>query len=347
MTVRENISNISLSRRSFAGIAGASLGALVLAACGSTTSDSTASSEGATTRTDLAPETLPDGMGTSAKNGEFPRTVKHFRGESTIAAKPEKIVVLSTGQLDNVLALGVVPVASATAADADLIPAYLSTAYPDFKDQLAQMATVGTRKAPDTEAIANLKPDLILINNTNKDDSLYESLKAIAPTVVTEGTGVNWKQDFLLMAAATGETELASSLLTGYKGSAQALGEAAQAGETFSFLYAQSDRTRMFAASSFVGSIAADASLARPAPQQVEETSVDLSAEQLDQADASWLFYGVQGEDASALTSQPLWASLGAVSAGRAVQVDSDKFYLNAGITAALGVVADIQEAIA
>lgn len=345
MTSREKLSNVTLSRRSLAAFGGAGLATLLLAACGSGESQQS-STEGKTTSTDLAPVTLPDGMGTSAKDGEFPRTVKHFRGESTIGAKPSKVVVLSTGQLDDVLALGVVPVASATANDADLVPAYLAEKYSDQKSALDSMATVGTRKAPDTEAIANLKPDLILINNTNKDDSLYESLKAIAPTVVTEGTGVNWKQDFLIIAAALGDTDKANALMNDYNEAAAKLAEKASDTDTFSFLYVQSDRNRVFAASSFVGSIATDAKLARPESQQVEKTSVDISAEQLDQADGTWLFYGVQGEDDTALKGEALWDTLTAVQNKHAVKVDSDKFYLNAGITAALGVIEDISAAI-
>lgn len=348
MSSREKLSNVILSRRSFAAVGGAGIASFLLAACGSETSStsSESSSVGATTSTDLAPAALPDGMGTSAKDGEFPRTVKHFRGETTLETKPSKIVVLSTGQLDDILALGIVPAASATANDADLVPAYLAEKYSDQKSALDSMATVGTRKAPDIEAIASLKPDLILINNTNKDDSLYESLKAISPTVVTEGTGVNWKQDFLLIAAGLGTTDKANSLLSDYNTKVADLSEKASDSDTFSFLYAQSDRNRVFAASSFVGSIAADAKLARPESQQVEKTSVDISAEQLDQADASWIFYGVQGEDDAALKSEALWETLSAVQNNHAVKVDSDMFFLNAGITAALGVIEDIQSAL-
>ena len=45
-------------------------------------------------------------MGTTTVDGEFPRTVKHFRGETTIKSAPSKVVILSTGQLDGVLSPG-------------------------------------------------------------------------------------------------------------------------------------------------------------------------------------------------------------------------------------------------
>lgn len=337
------LSSRPLTRRAFGTLAFTGLG-LALAACGTSSSGSSTPSSSATAG---APVTLPDGMGTTAADGEFPRSVTHFRGESTIESQPTKVVVISTGQLDDILALGVVPVATATAKEADLVPSYLAEKYSDQADALNAMATVGTRSAPDVEAIANLSPDLILINNTNEDSALYDSLAALAPTVVTEGTGVNWKQDFLLCAAALGTTDKAAELMDTYNGRTDEVGSKIADELTFSFLRATADRTRIFGVASFIGSICEDSGLARPASQQVEKTSVDISAEQLDQADADWLFYGVQGGDTSTLQAEALWSSLNAVTSNQAVQVDDDMFFLNAGINAALGVLDLLEEQVA
>ena len=341
-----NMTN-KITRRSFGALALGSFGALALAACGSSnTSGSSSSASASATGKKVAPSALPSGMGTTTVDGEFPRTVKHFRGETTIKSAPSKVVILSTGQLDGVLSLGVVPVGAATAGDADLVPTYLKTKFSNKSAELDKIAKVGKRTDPDVEAIANLKPDLILINNTNKKDEVYESLAKIAPTVVTEGTGINWKQDFLLIAAALGTTEKAEKLMEEYNTKAKSVGQKAGSEKTFSFLYTSADRTRIFAKSSFVGSICVDASLARPAAAQVEKTSVDLSAEQLDQADADYLFYGVQGGDESKLTKEALWSTLKAVTEKHAHSVDPDMFFLNAGPAAALGVLETIEKAL-
>ena len=202
-----------ITRRSFGALALGSFGALALAACGSSNTSGSSSASASATGKKVAPSTLPSGMGTTTVDGEFPRTVKHFRGETTIKSAPSKVVILSTGQLDGVLSLGIVPVGAATAGDADLVPTYLKTKFSDKSAELDKIAKVGKCTDPDVETIANLKPDLILMNNTNKKDELYESLAKIAPTVVTEGTGVNWKQDVLLLAAALGTTEKAEKLM--------------------------------------------------------------------------------------------------------------------------------------
>ena len=148
------------------------------------------------------------------------------------------------------------------------------------------------------------------------------------------------------IAAALGTTEKAEKLIEEYNTKAKSVGQKAGSEKTFSFLYASADRTRIFAKSSFVGSICADASLARPAAAQVEKTSIDLSSEQLDQADGDYLFYGVQGGDESKLTSEALWSTLKAVTEKHAHSVDADMFFLNAGPAAALGVLETIEKAL-
>lgn len=285
-----------------------------------------------------APSALPSGMGSTAGDGAFPRTVAHFRGKTTITTAPRRVVVLSTGQFDDVLSLGIVPVGTTSAVKADLVPDYLVKAFPRQGSQISATKSVGTRKAPDVEAIANLGPDLILVNDTLENDSLYEALAKVAPTVVTEGTGVNWKQDLLLIGSALGKQDLAMTRLRQYADRAKSLGRAVDAATTVSFLRHQSDRVRIWGTASFVGSIVQDAGLARPETQRFAKTSQDISSEQLDQADGDWLFYGTQDGDASALRTAPLWESLGAVTRKQAVQVDDEMFYLNAGLAAANGV---------
>lgn len=320
----------------------------VLAGCSSATTSSSgpATTPAASSAASLAtgsptpggvPSTIPEGMGSGTADGEFPRTVKHFQGETTIATAPQKVVIISTGQLDAVLTLGLVPVGATSGDGADLVPAYLTTAFPDHADQLASIASVGSRTEPTVEAIANLAPDLILVNIAGKDaQTLFAALSEVAPTVATQGTGQYWKQDFLLLADALGKFDEASGWLDAFHTDAKAAGENIDDVITVSLLRKNGERTRIFGAVSFAGSVLADMGVARPETQTfTDDTSVDLSEEQLDQADADWIFYGVQGGEATELTGKPLWPALTAVSNNQAVEVDDDPFYLNAGPTAA------------
>lgn len=337
----------SSTRRVF--LAGALALTAALAGCssGADSASNSISSSSRVVATDsafVAPRTVPEGMGSGAADGEFPRTVAHFGGDTVIESPPQKVVVISTGQADSLLSLGVVPAGSTRGDGADLVPQYLLDAYPQYRTQLAGIVDAGGRFAPNFEAIAALDPDLILMNTAGKDaDSLYSQLSAIAPTVATQGTGVYWKQDFLLVADGVGKVDQAKSLLDTFNADAAALGASITSAPTMSFTRQNGNRLRIFGVPSFTGSIAQDAGLTRPASQQFDDTSRDISEEELDVADADWIFYGVQGGDPATLTNAPLWSQLGAVLSNHAVPVDDDIFYLNTGPTAARGVLTVLQ----
>ncbi|MEU9956049.1 iron-siderophore ABC transporter substrate-binding protein [Streptomyces sp. NPDC050982] len=305
---------------------------------------------GASAGPSAAPSALADGMGTEAADGEFPRTVSHFKGRTEIAAAPKRIAVLSTGQLDDLLTLGVVPAATTRADNAGLVPGYLADAFPQYKKQLAKMTDAGTRAAPNLETLATAKPDLILANDSLGD--LYPKLSKIAPTVITAGNGINWKRDLLLVGDAVGKGEQAQKLLDEHADEAAAAGTKADGKNTaVSMLRFTPDRTRMFGVSSFTGSIAVDMGLGRPKSQQFNAISEDIGAESIDTADGDWIFYSVQGAqdktDAGSVLAGPLWKSMKAVEAGHAVKVDDDPWYLNAGPTAADLVVKQLTESLA
>jgi ABC transporter, substrate-binding protein len=340
----------TVSRRAI--LAGGTVSALaVLAACSSNSASqetSPAASGGASTgsgsakslpKSTVVPTELDSGLGSGQADGVFPRTVVHYQGETTINAAPTKVVVISTGQADAMLTLGMCPIGSTTASGAEgPVSQYLKDAYPDQVSAIEAITKVGSRNEPDIEAIGALKPDLILTNIAGKDDAdtLHKNLTAIAPTVVMRGTGQFWKTDLLLLADALGKREAAQSLLDTLKKEATEAGSALSSAGTISLLRRNSDKLRIFGPISFAGSVVADMGLQRPDTQQFTDgVSKELSSETLDQADGDWLFYGIQGGKDEELTGQALWGSLKAVSAGHAVKVDDDPFFLNAGPTAA------------
>ncbi|GAA3083096.1 iron complex transport system substrate-binding protein [Kribbella aluminosa] len=315
-------------------------------ASGETRNPVMGASKGSDSGPTAAPSALADGMGSEvAQDGVFPRTVKHFKGNTTIKAAPARVAVLSTGQLDDLLSLGIVPTATTRATNAGLTPTYLITAFPQYKAKLAAMTDAGTRQAPNLETLARAKPDLILVNNSLGD--LYPKLAKIAPTVVTAGNGINWKRDLLLVGAAVGKGQAAQRLVDGIAADAATRGKGLS-GTTVSMVRFTPDRTRMFGVSSFTGSIAVDMGLGRPESQRFRAISEDVGSESIDIADGDWIFYSVQGDpgktEAASVLAGPLWQSLKAVKAGHAIKVDDDPWYLNAGPAAARLVVQQLAE---
>ena len=224
-------------------------------ACGKGDSSSSPSSTASTSAKGdavrAAPRTIAAGKGSGKADGQFPRTVKHFKGETTVSAQPQRVVAVSTGQSDALLTLGIAPVGVGSPDGTETVPQYLTDAFPDKASELQKTVSIGSRTEPSVEEIAKLKPDLILVNKAGKGDSaaLYKSLSAIAPTVVTEGTGVNWKSDFLLLADALGKRDAAQRRLDAFHASAKALAGKVTPKQTVSFLNQSGQRTRVYGVS--------------------------------------------------------------------------------------------------
>ena len=175
------------SRRSALVFAGLATAIPVLAACSGKKADSSASSSAKAKPTSSVPTGMPEGKGSGKADDVFPRKVVHFKGTTEIKKAPTKVVILSTGQLDVALTLGIVPIGSTKGDGAATVPEYLKKAFPKQADKLGAIKDVGSRKSPSVEDIGNLSPDLILVNQAGKDDidTLYKSLSEVAPTVVT------------------------------------------------------------------------------------------------------------------------------------------------------------------
>lgn len=294
---------------------------------------------------------IPEGMGSTEDDGVFPRTVNHFMGETEIPAEPQRIVVLGTGQLDGLLTLDIIPVGTVARAGNVIVPPYLLDAFPEHAADLGEVTATGTSAGINYEAIVALEPDLILDGGGEGLDN-YDTLSEIAPTVITEGSGVNWKQDYLILASALGRLDEARAWLDEeYYARADAIAESfGDSAPEVTFLRFHADRTRIYGVGSFVGSVGEDASLARPESQRFGDTSLDISMEQMELVDGDYIFYGVQGASdetpAEQFITNPLWDNLPAVQAGNDMEVPHDPFVNSAGPGAARIVLETIDEAL-
>lgn len=114
---------------------------------------------------------------------EFPLTVEHKYGSTTIPAKPERIVSLDTQWTDVLLSL-----------DAPLVGRALDPYVPGgtFAWQEGLDEGVTHIEATDSipfEQVAALDPDLIVVTYFVQDEATYDQLSQIAPTIPLLGTG--------------------------------------------------------------------------------------------------------------------------------------------------------------
>ncbi|MCT6776580.1 iron-siderophore ABC transporter substrate-binding protein [Streptomyces sp. CS7] len=278
--------------------------------------------------------------GTDAGAGEFPRTVTHAMGKTEIKAAPRRVVVLDVGEFDNVVSLGLKPVGYAPSEGDAAIPSYL-------KKDAGAPKSVGTINSLNLEAIAGLRPDLILGSQLRAADK-YDELSKIAPTVFSIRPGFTWKENYLLNAQALDRTERAESALAAYEKKAGKLGEDIGPDKpTVSMVRYMPDRLRLYAKASFIGTILEDVGLPRPKNQQIDDLAAEISPEKIDEADADWIFTGVYGDPKATqrdtARSNPLWKNLKAVKEGRAKDVSDETWYLGLGVTSADLVLDDLR----
>lgn len=274
------------------------------------------------------------GGGSASAEDGFPRTVEHAMGSTEIPERPERVVVLDTGELDTVLSLGITPVGAVTTAVSDEFLSYLA-------DDAEGVEVVGTIAEPDLEAIAALEPDLILSNKVRHED-IYEQLAQIAPTVFAERVGAVWAENFLLDAEALGLEEEARKALDEFEADAAALGEelGAADGLTVSAVRFVDGTIRVYTAESFIGTVLAEIGLEQlQLPTDQTPTFAELSAEEVTRADADVVLYSSYGADdesgAAAVVAGPLWERMSAVAEGRAYAVEDDVFFTGIGLRAA------------
>ncbi|MFE4537917.1 ABC transporter substrate-binding protein [Streptomyces scopuliridis] len=317
----------TLTRRHLTVAAAVTALAVTLAGCGS---DDKAADKG----------------GKAADGGAGTHTVKTVMGDVRVGDAPKRVVVLDTDALDSAVTLGVTPVGATTVVDKAPFSTYLP------EDKLKGIKPVGLIAEPNLEAIAALKPDLILSSKV-RDEKNYTSLSAIAPTVFSDTTGPTWRKNFDLHADALGRKNEAKKVVADYdahvKRLTDALGGAAKAKQTkVGFVrFVEGADTRLYLNDTFVGSLFKDLQVGRPANQDTTGFSLDVSPEQIDKANADVIFYSTYGDAKKAKETDtiggPLWKNLDAVKKDMAFKVDDNLWMLGIGYTGA-GQVLDAME---
>lgn len=275
-------------------------------------------------------------LGSDAADGVFPRTVTHANGTTQIPSKPQRVVVLDTGELDDVLTLGITPVGIPATKGANTVPSYLAP-------KVAGVQSVGTIQELNLEAIAALKPDLIL-GSKLRADKLYPQLSQIAPTVFSIRPGYPWKENFLLVGEALGLEGESVATLNSYQDKVESLKASVTGDPTISLVRFMPGKLRLYGNKSLIGVILQDAGLKRPPTQDVDDIAVEISAENISQADGDVLFWSSYGEPSAtgetSVVNGTQWKQLPPVAAGTAHRVEDDIWFLGLGPTGA-GLIVD------
>ncbi|MBN9214376.1 MAG: hypothetical protein ABS62_08590 [Microbacterium sp. SCN 70-200] len=309
------------------------------------------------------------GSSAAATGDAFPVTITHALGETTIAAKPERVAAISWGNQDVALALGVVPVgmdAQVWAWSGTVDPGVYEWTSDKLDELGADMPTLfDTTDGIDFEAISDTTPDIILAAQSGLTADDYSTLSAIAPVVAYPDIPwfTPWREQITLNATGLGLKAEGEALVSDLEAQiADATADAGFAGKTAAFFYmnpADLSTVSLYTSgdsrTAFLGDLGFDE------PQVAADAAasgtfyLDFSAENADQlADVDVIV--TYGDDTllAALQADPLWSTLPAVQAGAVVAVGEGDAYSAAVSPTALSIpwvldqyVGDLKEAAA
>lgn len=153
----------------------------------------------------------------SAQSGEDdpngPVNIAHAFGKTTVPAPPTRVVSAGFTEQDDLLALGVIPIATTEWFGGEPFAVWpwaraaLGTAQPEVLS-LADGIQI--------DRIAALKPDLIVAINAGVDADTYERLSAIAPTLPQSGGAAffeDWKDQANTIGIATFQRNAMKTLI--------------------------------------------------------------------------------------------------------------------------------------
>ncbi|ABS04142.1 iron-siderophore ABC transporter substrate-binding protein [Kineococcus radiotolerans] len=292
--------------------------ALTTTACGASDEDAPASDPGTPN---------PD---TGAETGAFPVTITTKFGTVTVEEAPRRVVALGWGDAETALALGVQPVGASDwlAFGGDGVGPWAAGRY------TTPPQIIGTLE-PSYEAIAALRPDLILDVKSSGDQDRHDTLAAIAPTVGVPVDGDSYltsrRQQVTMIAQALGRPEegrrLDAAVDEAFAAAAAAhphwrgrtASAAARTSRGWGAYVEASERVQFLQRLGFVQNpqIAA-------LPVSGSGFTVDLSPERLAVLDADVVVTFPISVPVDDITDDPVWQALPAVTDARAVILDAE-----------------------
>lgn len=279
------------------------------------TDPGTSSSEAATTQQATAQQETG-----AAPAVSYPITLPTQYGDVVIKSAPQRVVALTADAADELLSLGINPIAVA------LDPATVATTFPWLVgkvEDLADASLVSAAGVVNLEAIAQLKPDLILGTTWQfTDKALFERSNSIAPTVIPDSTALNvdWDDRLLNAAAPFGLTDKAQGLIDQIRADFAAVGADVPGIESMTYQFVRADPDGYGFGN---GSVLELFGLKPAANQDNTQNGPPLSKENTAQLNADLLgVWAPTGELRDGLDADPLFQALPAVKNGTVFYAD-------------------------
>lgn len=263
------------------------------------------------------------------------RTIEDSMGTTEIPENPKNIVILTNEGTEALLELGVKPIGAVTGFGGDW--------YEHTKADLEGVKSVGKETSVNVEAVAALKPDLI-IGNKMRHEKIYDQLKAIAPTVFSDTLRGEWKDNFKFYAKVLNKESEGDKAIKDFDDRIKSISDTYKdkLNTEISLVRFMDGKTRIYLGDTFSGTILKEIGFKRPATQQGTDFVAEIGKERLNEADGDVMFYftyeigdgkGVARENE--WINDPLFKSLNVVKNNKAYRVDDIIWNTAGGIKAA------------
>lgn len=259
---------------------------------------------------------------------ETTRKVDSVKGEVEIPANPKNVVDIS-GSSEALALLGVIPVGTAN------VDSYDTTKVPEYvKDKLGNSKVVGHSMADtaDIEAILALNPDLIIISQ--RQDKIYEQLKASSiPVVELKEYNNDWKSNFKDIGKLVGKESDADKWIKDYEEKSEKVGKEIAdkkgASETYFTVLAAAGKYYVFSSGGLGSMLYDDLKLAKPAnmPAQDGISLPVVTLEGISGIKADHLIVITTDDEWKELQNNQVFKSLDAVKAGKVTMLTSKPYF--------------------
>lgn len=262
-------------------------------------------------------------------------SIEDAMGTASVPENPKRVVILTNEGTEALLTLGVKPVGAVTG--------FAGEWYEHTKDELVDTKPVGKETSVNVEAVAALKPDLI-IGNKMRHEKIYDQLKSIAPTVYSDTLRGEWKDNFRFYAKVVGKEAEGDKAIKDYEDKVTSIKEnyKDKLDTEVSIVRFMAGKTRIYLGDTFSGTIFKEIGFKRPETQQGTEFVNEIGKERLKEADGDVIFYFTyELGDGKGLAREeewiqdPLFKSLEAVKNNKAFKVDDTIWNTAGGIKAA------------
>jgi iron complex transport system substrate-binding protein len=273
-------------------------------------------------------------------------SVEHVMGSTTIKGTPKRVVILTNEGTEALLALGIKPVGAVQSWTGN-------PWYDHIKEKMKDVKVVGTESEVNVEAIAALKPDLI-IGNKMRQEKIYDQLSAIAPTVFAETLRGDWKENFTLYASAVNKVDKGNEVLEQYDSRIADLKAKldGQLTKEVSMVRFMAGDVRIYHKDTFSGVILDQLGFARPESQNVNDfAEKNVTKERVPAMDGDVLFYftydtgdGKASELEKEWINDPLFKNLQVAKNGDIHKVNDTIWNTAGGVLAANLMLDDIEK---